>query len=82
VRVMSERWGRPGSMSISLPPERVPRSPSLHSSQHSFRFGDSNRSLKCDIAEEEEDEASLDPNEMVPRDREHSVSRPDCQLQS
>jgi Ran GTPase-activating protein (RanGAP) involved in mRNA processing and transport len=75
VRVMSERWARPGSMSISLPAERVPKSPSLHSSQHSFRFGDSTRSLKCDIAEEDEDEASLDPNEVVERDRVHIASQ-------
>jgi hypothetical protein len=75
TRGASERWARSPAMTGS--PDRVPKSPSLHLSHHSFRHGgDSNRSLKShDIAEGNEDEVSLDPNDMMVRDRSHSISR-------
>jgi cell division protein FtsB len=76
VRVMSERWARSGSVPMVSPTERAPKSPSLHLSHHSFRPGDSNRSMKSsDIAEEGEDDASLDPNDVIVRDRAYSMSR-------
>jgi Ran GTPase-activating protein (RanGAP) involved in mRNA processing and transport len=76
TRGASERWARSPAVVVGSP-DRVPKSPSLHLSHHSFRHGhDSNRSLKSnDIAEGNEDEVSLDPNDMVVRDRSHSISR-------